>query len=140
MNIYINGIICWKKNVPFMPCILELYQKAQLYLDLQLQNSVTIEDTLYNCVILSQAAAVAARLAQSIGHSVNEEVKMPEKIAGLINGRCGNEDELKSIQSLTNCKITFPRESGKNILYYFIKLRKSFLIIYNISRQIGYAH
>lgn len=64
--------------------------------------------------MIRKAAAVAARLAQSIGHTVNEEVKLPEKISALLNGRCGGDDELQNIQSATNCKITFPRESGRN--------------------------
>lgn len=64
--------------------------------------------------MIRKAAAVAARLAQSIGHTVNEEVKLPEKISAILNGRCGGDDELKNIQSASNCKITFPRESGMN--------------------------
>lgn len=60
-----------------------------------------------------KAAAVAARLAQSIGNVVNEEIKLPEKIAGFINGRCGNDDELQNIQSATGCKIMLSRDSGK---------------------------
>lgn len=60
-----------------------------------------------------KAAAVAARLAQSIGNTVNEEVKMPEKVASLINGRCGSDDELNNIQSTANVKLTMSRESGK---------------------------
>lgn len=59
-----------------------------------------------------QAAAVAARLAQSIGHTVNEEIRLPEKVAPLLSGRCGNDDELKTIQAQANCKITFSRDSG----------------------------
>lgn len=59
-----------------------------------------------------QAAAVAARLAQSIGHTVNEEIKLPEKVAPLLSGRCGSDDELKAIQAQANCKITFSRETG----------------------------
>lgn len=55
---------------------------------------------------------MAARLAQSIGHSVNEEIKLPEKVAPLLSGRCGNDDELKAIQAQANCKITFNRETG----------------------------
>lgn len=55
---------------------------------------------------------MAARLAQSIGHSVNEEIKLPEKIAPLLSGRCGNDDELKAIQAQANCKITFNRDTG----------------------------
>lgn len=59
-----------------------------------------------------QAAAVAARLAQSHGHSVNEDVKLPEKVAGLFQGRGSNEDELDHIQSVSNCKISLARDSG----------------------------
>lgn len=65
-----------------------------------------------NMQAVQQAAAVAARLAQSAGHSVHEEIKMPEKIAGLVNGRCGSDDEVKSIQAAANVKINFSMESG----------------------------
>lgn len=60
----------------------------------------------------SQAAAVAARLAQSVGNTVSEEVKLPEKVAGLINGRSGNDDQLNNIQIDANVKITMSRDSG----------------------------
>lgn len=60
-----------------------------------------------------KAAAVAARLAQSIGHTINEEVRVPEKVAHLLNGRLGNDDELKNIQAQSNCNISFNRDSGK---------------------------
>lgn len=63
-----------------------------------------------------KAAAVAARLAQSIGNIVNEEIKLPEKIAGFINGRCGNDDELQNIQSASGCKIMLSRDSGKKMV------------------------
>lgn len=43
---------------------------------------------------------------------MNEEIRIPEKVAPLLNGRCGNDDELKAIQAQSNCKITFSRESG----------------------------
>lgn len=56
---------------------------------------------------------MAARLAQSVGNTVNEEIKLPEKIAALINGRNGNDDQLVSIQAETNVKITVSRESGE---------------------------
>lgn len=40
-------------------------------------------------------------------------MKLPEKIAGFINGRGGNDDELQRIQSTSNCKISFPRDSDR---------------------------
>lgn len=61
---------------------------------------------------------MAARLAQSVGHTVNEEIKLPEKIASLINGRCGNDEELKAIQTETNCKVTLSCESGNLYLKF----------------------
>lgn len=67
----------------------------------------------FNTKWILKAAAVAARLAQSIGNIVNEEIKLPEKIAGFINGRCGNDDELQNIQSASGCKIMLSRDSGK---------------------------
>lgn len=57
-----------------------------------------------------QAAAVAARLAQSPGNTVHEDVKLPDKIASILNG---NNDELDNIQSVANCKITPSHESGE---------------------------
>lgn len=72
-------------------------------------------------MIVLKAAAVAARLAQSVGNTISEEVKLPEKISGLINGRTGSDDHLNNIQIDANVKITMSRESG-NYLRYMIRI------------------
>lgn len=63
---------------------------------------------------------------------MNEEIRIPEKVAPLLNGRCGNDDELKAIQAQSNCKITFSRESG-SLARYIINYLNNIMLVTKIE-------
>lgn len=63
---------------------------------------------------------------------MNEEIRIPEKVAPLLNGRCGNDDELKAIQAQSNCKITFSRESG-SLARYIINYLNNIVLVTKIE-------
>lgn len=65
-----------------------------------------------------QAAAVAARLAQSVGNTVTEDVKLPDKIAAAFAGRTGSDDQFSRLQNESGCKLAMSRDQGW--LWYFI--------------------
>lgn len=60
----------------------------------------------------AQAAAVAARLAQNgTGNTVNEELKLNEKLVSIVTNR--NDDQLGRIQMEAGCKVYMSRESDR---------------------------
>lgn len=63
---------------------------------------------------VNQAAAVAARLAQSVGNTVTEDIKVPDKISALLSARTGSDDPLSRLQAESGCKIQMSRETGIN--------------------------
>uniref|UniRef100_A0A1L8DHD1 Putative k-similarity type rna binding protein n=1 Tax=Nyssomyia neivai TaxID=330878 RepID=A0A1L8DHD1_9DIPT len=58
----------------------------------------------------AQAAAVAARLSVNPNATVNEEIKIPDKMVGLIIGRGG--EQISRLQSESGCKIQMAPDSG----------------------------
>lgn len=63
---------------------------------------------------VQQAAAVAARIAQSVGSNVNEDVRVPEKIAALLGARSGPDDALSRIQNESGCgKVLLSRDNER---------------------------
>lgn len=62
-----------------------------------------------------QAAAVAARLAQSGSNTVTEDIKLPDKIAATLSGRTGGDDQFSRLQNDSGCKLTMSRDSERVI-------------------------
>lgn len=63
---------------------------------------------------VQQAAAVAARIAQTVGGSVNEDVRVPEKIAAILGARSGPDDALSRIQNESGCgKVQLSRDNDR---------------------------
>uniref|UniRef100_A0A1B0D2X9 K Homology domain-containing protein n=1 Tax=Phlebotomus papatasi TaxID=29031 RepID=A0A1B0D2X9_PHLPP len=58
----------------------------------------------------AQAAAVAARLSVNPNATVNEEIKIPDKMVGLIIGRGG--EQITRLQADSGCKIQMAADSG----------------------------
>lgn len=50
--------------------------------------------------------------AQSVGNTVTEDIKLPDKIAATLSGRTGNDDQFSRIQNETGCKLAMSRDSG----------------------------
>lgn len=67
---------------------------------------------------MAQAAAVAARLAATVGNTIEEQVRFPDNIIGLIAGRGGNNDHLQHIQVESGCKIQLSNDSGNNVISF----------------------
>lgn len=61
---------------------------------------------------MAQAAAVAARLAATAGNTIEEQIRYPDNIIGLMVGR-GSNDNLSHIQAESGCKVQLSNESDR---------------------------
>lgn len=60
---------------------------------------------------MAQAAAVAARIAATAGNTVEEQIRYPDNMIGMMMAR-GVNDKVSQIQAETGCKVQMSNESG----------------------------
>lgn len=64
---------------------------------------------------MAQAAAVAARLSATGGNTIEEQIRYPDNIVGLMVGR-GSNDNISHLQMETGCKIQLSNESDRVVI------------------------
>lgn len=63
---------------------------------------------------------------------------MPEKVASIINGRCGSDDEINNIQAIAKVNLAMSRESGKIVNDRFCFSYYYFLCVYQKKKNKAY--